>query len=90
MKLDSFNKNINGTEKSMGFIGLSKDDIKIFPSIKTKIIIKSSIFPKDNIVCTFDPKYKRIYGLRKILHECKENSILIKKKSEKNYLIYLK
>lgn len=90
MKLDSFNKSINDTEKSMGFVSLSKDDIKMFPSVKTKIIIRSSVFPKDNIVCTFDPKYKRIYGSRKILQECNNNLLFIKKISNKNYFMSFK
>lgn len=84
---NSFSKNINKTEKSMGFICLSKKEALLFPKLKRKIIVISSLLPKQKIICTFDPNYNRIYGLKKLFQNSKMESIFITKKTQKEYII---
>lgn len=78
MKLNSVTKKINKTEKVMGFVNFAKENSKIFPNTKRKIIINSLSF-KESFLCTYDPKYNRIYGLRKLfLKNFKKNNFTIK------------
>lgn len=62
---DEITKKVNETERSMGFISLPKKDKKFFPNLKRKIEIVSSS-SQERSLCTYDPKYNRIYGLRSL------------------------
>jgi len=81
-------KEINDTERSMGFISLAKKNTKIFPRNKEKI--KIYCFPfKEPIFCTYDPKYNRIYGLRKLFLKYYDMSSLKIKLLKKNTYVMI-
>lgn len=82
-------KRINETEKSMGFMSFSEEESSIFPSTKIKVKVLSPLLEKQ-IICTFDPKYNRIYGLRKLFLKSPNNNLFkIKSNKKNNYIITL-
>lgn len=90
MKVNFVIKEINKTEKGMGFVNLARENSKMFPNVKRKIII-NSFSSKEKFLCTYDPKYNRIYGLRKLfLTNINSNYFKIIFFKKNNYLVKFK